>query len=90
MKIDPIVEASSSDRESLEQDFEAQDFIARVRTNQQKLTAETAVRLRRLRRGFLWLSRISKALLRPFDTKRQLYCVPRNRLSIFRTPTVRI
>jgi hypothetical protein len=30
MKIDPIVEASSSDSESLEQAFEAQDFIARV------------------------------------------------------------
>jgi choline dehydrogenase len=40
MKIEPIAKTCSSDHESLEQDFEAQDFIARVRANQQKLTAD--------------------------------------------------
>src|SRR3982075_4429301 len=40
MKIEQIAKTSSSDRESLEQDFVTPNFIERVRANQQKLTAE--------------------------------------------------
>src|SRR5712672_1903293 len=40
MKIEPIAKTSSSNHESLEQDFETPNFIEQVRANQQKLTAE--------------------------------------------------
>jgi choline dehydrogenase len=40
MKIESIAKTSSSDRESLEEDFETPNFIERVRANQQKLTAD--------------------------------------------------
>jgi choline dehydrogenase len=40
MKLEPIAKTSSSDRESLEQDFETLNVIERVRANQQKLTAD--------------------------------------------------
>jgi len=40
MKIEPIAKTTSSDRESLEQDFETPNFNERVRANQQKLTAD--------------------------------------------------
>ena len=40
MKLEPIAKTSSSDRESLEQDFETLNVIERVRVNQQKLTAD--------------------------------------------------
>jgi choline dehydrogenase len=40
MKIEPIAKTSSDDRERLEQDCETPNFVERVRTNQQKLTAD--------------------------------------------------
>ncbi|HEY4050238.1 MAG TPA: GMC family oxidoreductase [Acidobacteriaceae bacterium] len=40
MKIKSIAKTSSSDRETLEEDFETPNFIERVRANQQKLTAD--------------------------------------------------
>src|SRR6202165_5206003 len=40
MKIEQIAKTTSSDRESLEQDFETPNFAERVRANQQKLTAD--------------------------------------------------
>src|SRR6267154_246215 len=40
MKIEQIAKTTSSDRESLEQDFETPNFNERVRANQQKLTAD--------------------------------------------------
>jgi choline dehydrogenase len=40
MKIEQIAKTTSSDRESLEQDFETPNFNERARANQQKLTAD--------------------------------------------------
>src|SRR3981189_2372879 len=40
MKIEQIAKTTSSDRESLEQDFETPNFNERVSANQQKLTAD--------------------------------------------------
>src|SRR4030088_1595410 len=40
MNIEQNANTSSTDRESLEQDFVTPNFIERVRANQQKLTAE--------------------------------------------------